>query len=162
MGVKEEMTEQTDKAEVAIATKPDPGRDWFEFADFSRLEVPEEFRSSDRSPFEGHIRVEQQMKDDSMVIRAELPDIDPDKDVDLTVTNGMLCIKAEWRDERKEGSEGPMRSEFRYGSYTRALALPKGASGKDVKATYKDGILEVTVPFKQEVADPQRIAITRG
>ena len=55
-----------------------------------------------------------------------------------------------------------MRSEFRYGSYTRALALPKGASEKDVKATYKDGILEVTVPFKQEVADPQRIAITRG
>ena len=90
MGDKEEMTGKTDKAEVAIATKPDVrGKDWVEFADFSRLDVPEEFRSLDRSPFEGHIRVEEQMKDDSMVIRAELPGIDPDKDVEMTVTNGV-------------------------------------------------------------------------
>lgn len=144
--------------------KPDVRRrEWFEFPDLARWEMPDLFRVFDRSSaFEGRIRVEEEIKDHSIVIRAELPGVDPDKDVEITVSDGMLHLKAERRTETKEENEGRVRSEFRYGSYTRTLPLPKGASESDVKATYKDGILEVTVPVKQESVERQRVAIARG
>ena len=159
MEKKNEMTKKTEGT-----TKPDVRRrEWFEFPDFSRWEMPDLFRVFDRtSGLEGRIRVEEEIKDDAMVIRAEIPGIDPEKDVDITVSDGTLLIKAERRSETKEENEGRVRSEFRYGSYTRTLPLPKGASESDVKATYKDGILEVTVPVKREAVERQRVAITRG
>jgi HSP20 family protein len=152
----------TKKSETT--NKPDVRRrERFEFPDFSRWEMPELFRVIDRSSaFEGRIRVEEEMKDDSIVIRAELPGMDPDKDVEITVSDGMLRLNAERRTETKEEDEGRVRSEFRYGSYTRTLPLPKGASESDVKATYKDGILEVTVPVRHESVERQRVAIARG
>ena len=145
-------------------TKPDiRRREWFEFPDLSRWEMPDLFRVFDRtSSLEGRIRVEEELKDNAMVIRAELPGIDPDKDVEISVTEGMLRITAERRSETKEENEGRVHSEFHYGSYVRTLPLPKGASENDVKATYKDGILEVTVPVKREAVEPQRVAVTRG
>lgn len=146
------------------ATKPDVRRrEWFEFPDLSRWEMPDLLRVFDRtSTLEGRIRVEEEIKDDAMVIRAELPGMDPEKDVEISVSDGMLHIKAERRSEIKEENEGRVRSEFRYGSYTRTLPLPKGASEKDVQATYKDGILEVTVPVKSEAVERKRVAVTRG
>ena len=145
-------------------TKPDVRRrEWFEFPDLSRWEMPDLFRVFDRtSSLEGRIRVEEELKDNAMVIRAELPGIDPEKDVEISVTEGMLRITAERRSETKEENEGRVHSEFHYGSYVRTLPLPKGASENDVKATYKDGILEVTVPVKREAVEPQRVAVTRG
>ena len=156
---KNEMTKKTEGT-----TKPDVRRrEWFEFPDLSRWEMPDLFRVFDRaSAPEGRIRVEEEIRDNAMVIRAELPGIDPEKDVDISVSDGMLLIKAERRSETKEESEGRVRSEFRYGSYTRTLPMPKGASEDDVKATYKDGILEITVPVKHEAVERQRVAITRG
>ena len=156
---KNEMTKKTEGT-----TKPDVRRrEWFEFPDLSRWEMPDLFRVFDRaSAPEGRIRVEEEIRDNAMVIRAELPGIDPEKDVDISVSDGMLLIKAERRSETKEESEGRVRSEFRYGSYTRTLPMPKGASEDDVKATYKDGILEVTVPVKREAVERQRVAVTRG
>jgi HSP20 family protein len=128
-------------------------RDWLELPDFWRVEMPDLFRVFDRLPASTErIRVEEEMKDDSIVIRAELPGMDPDNDVDITVSDGMLRIKAERRSETKEENDGRIRSEFRYG----------GASEADVKATYKDGILEVTVPVKTEAVERQRVAISRG
>lgn len=95
-------------------------------------------------------------------IAGPLPGIEPEKDVDISVSDGVLHITAERRSETKQENEGRVRSEFRYGSYTRTLPLPKGASEADVKASYKDGILEVTVPVKHEATDRQRVAVTRG
>ena len=147
-----------------VTTKPDVRRrEWFEFPDFSRWEMPDLLRVFDRSSsLDERIRVEEEIKDNATVIRAELPGMDPDKDVEITVSDGMLRIKAERRSETKEENEGRVRSEFRYGSYTRSLPLPKGASEADVKATYKDGILEVTVPVQRETVESQRVAIARG
>src|SRR5687767_2247638 len=127
----ERNDEMTKKSEGA--TKPDVRRrEWFEFPDLSRWEMPDLFRIFDRtSGPEGRIRVEEEIKDDAMVIRAELPGIDPDKDVEISVSDGMLHIAAERRSESKEEREGRVRSEFRYGSYTRTLPLPKGASESD-------------------------------
>jgi HSP20 family protein len=94
------------------------------------------------------IRLEDDMQDGHYVLRAELPGIDPAKDVDITVRDGQLTIKAE-RSEKKE-SKG--RSEFSYGSFTRSVTLPAGADEDDIKATYDKGILTVDVAVPEQAA----------
>ena len=92
------------------------------------------------------IRVEEYREDGTLVIRADLPGIDPDKDVELTVAGGMLNIKAERREEEKREEKGYVRQEVRYGSLSRSLPLPEGVTEADITATYKDGVLEIRIP----------------
>ena len=94
------------------------------------------------------IRLEEDVTDGHYVVRAELPGIDPAKDVDITVSDSRLTIKAE-RSERKEASG---RSEFSYGSFVRTVTLPSGANADDIKATYDKGILTVDVAVPKESA----------
>ena len=94
------------------------------------------------------IRLEDEIQDGHYVLRAELPGIDPAKDVDITVREGQLTIKAE-RSERKE-TKG--RSEFSYGSFVRSVTLPAGANEDDIKATYDKGILTVDVAVPEQRA----------
>jgi HSP20 family protein len=111
---------------------------------------------------EDRLRVEQQLTDDTMIVRAEIPGIDPDKDVEITVENGVLHIRAERRSERTEATEGRTRSEFRYGMFERALRVPADLNVDDVQATYKDGILEVRAPLRTaEVNPPKKVPISR-
>ncbi|MCR8898964.1 Hsp20/alpha crystallin family protein [Gordonia amicalis] len=92
----------------------------------------------------GHlIRVEEELADDKYVVRAELPGIDPAKDINVTILNGIMTITA----QRTERSSHDGRSEFSYGEFTRSMSLPKGFVEDDVKAGYRDGILTVTVPL---------------
>ena len=91
------------------------------------------------------IRVEDEMKDGNYELRAEIPGVDPAKDVDITVRDGVLTIKAE-RSEKKE-SNG--RSEFSYGSFIRSVTLPAGADEDAIKASYDKGILTVSVPVTE-------------
>lgn len=107
------------------------------------------------------IRVEEVVEDHTLVIRAELPGVDPDKDVELTVDNGRLTVRAERHEEKEEKDRHRRRSEFRYGSFTRSVQLPAGASEADVKATFANGILEVRVPVDGEKAEAKKIAITK-
>ena len=93
--------------------------------------------------------------DDVQVIRAELPGIDPDKDVELTVAGGMLRINAERRTEEQTEEKGVIRREMRYGSFTRSLPLAEGATDEDIDASYKNGVLEIRVPVAQPVARPE-------
>jgi len=93
------------------------------------------------------IRVEEYQSDDAYVIRAELPGMGPE-DVKISVSNGMLSIDA----ERKEEKQEKHRSEFRYGALHRAATLPANAQEDLIKARYDKGILEITVPLtKTEV-----------
>ncbi|HTY32256.1 Hsp20/alpha crystallin family protein [Mycobacterium sp.] len=87
------------------------------------------------------MRLEDEMTDGRYVVRAEIPGIDPAKDVDITVRDGQLTIKA----ERSEKKEFDGRSEFSYGSFVRTVSLPAGADEDDIKATYDKGILTVSV-----------------
>jgi HSP20 family protein len=73
----------------------------------------------------GWLRVEEVHEDDTLVIRAELPGIDPDKDVEVSVTDGILHISAR-REERTEHKDKTRRSEFRYGEFSRDITLPAG------------------------------------
>jgi len=107
------------------------------------------------------IRLEECVDGDTCVIRAELPGIDPDKDVEITVSEGVLHLKAHREYKAEESKPVSYRSEFRYGSFERAIRLPDGATEADVKASYQDGILEVRVPVKAAVTEPaSRIPIT--
>lgn len=116
--------------------------------------------------FEGRgvpaMRIEELTEDDHMVVRAELPGVDPAKDVDISIDHGRLRIRAERRERSETEDEGRTRSEFRYGSFERTVPLPPGATEDDVKATYRDGILEVRVPVDGEKAEARRIPIERG
>ncbi|GAA2203048.1 Hsp20/alpha crystallin family protein [Sinomonas flava] len=112
----------------------------------------------------GGIKVEEVRDGDSLVVRAELPGIDPEKDVDVSIRDGALHIRA-FREERSEQKEkDSYRSEFRYGSFSRTLPLPEGATADDVTASYKDGVLEVRVPVPSQppTPPPSKIQVTRG
>lgn len=105
------------------------------------------------------IRVEELTEGNTLVIRAELPGVDPEKDVELTVDNGVLTLHAERREEKEEKGRERRRSEFRYGSFSRSMTLPPGATEDDVQATYTNGILEVRVPVDGEKAEAKKIQI---
>lgn len=106
------------------------------------------------------VRVEQFTENNELVVRAELPGIDPDKNVDITADHGRLTLSFERQDETKTEGRGHVRSEFRYGSFRRSLTLPPGADEKDVKATYVDGILTIRMPFTEPVAGT-KVPVTR-
>ena len=100
-------------------------------------------------PATGHVmRLEDYVKDGSYVIRAELPGIDPEKDVEITVSERILTIKA----ERHEEEVGKHHSEFHYGTFSRSVTLPAAADKEHIDAVYGHGILEVTVPLAETSA----------
>ncbi|MFH5824024.1 Hsp20/alpha crystallin family protein [Georgenia sp. AZ-5] len=107
------------------------------------------------------IRVEEVREGDQLVVRAELPGVDPEKDVEVTVDEGVLTISAEKRERAEEkGAEG-YRSEFRYGHFERHVRLPRGTSPDVISASYRDGVLEVRLPAGEPPAT-RRIEIQRG
>ena len=97
----------------------------------------------------GTVKIEEFLEDDTLVVRAELPGIDPDKDVSLSVQDGMLHIHGERTEHSEDRKKDHFRSEFFYGYYDRAVRLPEGTTATDIKATYKDGVLEVRVPVPE-------------
>lgn len=106
----------------------------------------------------GMIPVDEYEEEGALVVRAELPGIDPETDVELTVSNHMLHIDAERKEEEKVKDKGYVRHEVRYGSFSRTLPLPEGVTEADIKANYKNGILEIRIPTP--VVEPaKKIAI---
>ena len=104
------------------------------------------------------IRVEDGMNDGRYEVRAELPGIDPAKDVDVTARDGVLTIRALRSENRK--SDG--RSEFTYGSFIRSVTLPPGSDERDINVTYRDGILTVSVGLPQAAPAEKHINVTSG
>jgi HSP20 family molecular chaperone IbpA len=103
-------------------------------------------------------RVEDYLQEGNYVLRAELPGLDPEKDVEVSVENGTLTIHAERHEEHKEAH----RSEFRYGSLTRSVTLPAGADTEHITARYDKGILQITVPVPAATAQARRVEISHG
>ena len=112
------------------------------------------------------IRVEEFREDGTVVVRAEMAGIDPEKDVEVTVSDGMLHIAAHRQEEEKSEGKDFYRRELRYGSFSRDLPVPEGTSEDDVTATYKDGILEVRMPVPETVAqakpEPKKIPVSKA
>ncbi len=107
-----------------------------------------------------HMRVEEYLEDGNLVLKAEIPGINPDKDVKISCNEGWLRIEAEREELSEHKDKKGYRSEFKYGSFMRDVPLPAGAKGKDIKASYKDGVLMVKVPMPKEVQGMSNIPIT--
>ncbi|WP_433038219.1 Hsp20/alpha crystallin family protein [Actinomycetospora sp. CA-053990] len=110
------------------------------------------------------IKVDEYRENGDLVIKAEMPGIDPDKDLSLTVADGMLDLRAERRIEEDTEDKGYHRHELRYGTFARRLPLPDGVDPSTVAASYKDGILTVRVPMPEPAAgaEPTTVAIEKG
>ena len=104
------------------------------------------------------VRVEEYVKDNRYVVRAELPGVDPGKDVEITVGDGMLHVHGERHEEHREGQ----RTEFYYGAFSRDMTLPTGADENDVVATYQDGILEITIGLGEQKPPTRRVTVERS
>jgi HSP20 family protein len=98
--------------------------------------------------------------DGTFVLRAELPGIDPDENLEITVEDGLLKISAEREEHSEERDNEKYRSEFRYGSLARSVRLPDGADEEAITATFKAGILEVRVPHNGEAQPVKTISVT--
>jgi HSP20 family protein len=107
------------------------------------------------------IRVEEYREDGTLVVRADLPGIDPGQDVELTVAGGMLRIEAERRQEEEREEKGYLRREVRYGSLSRSLPLPEGVTEADITAVYTDGVLEIRIPEPRH-EQVKKIAISKS
>jgi HSP20 family protein len=83
------------------------------------------------------------------VITAELPGIDV-KDVDATLSEGVLSVKGEKKHEEEDKGEGYHRVERRYGSFHRSFRIPGRVKTDEVDANYTDGILKLTLPKAEE------------
>lgn len=102
--------------------------------------------------------VESFVRGDELVVRADLPGIDP-KEVELTVEGGSLTIKGE-RKLTDEGRRGDMYyREVSYGRFERSVQLPEGVDSDSIKATYHDGVLEVTMKAPKGMAS-KKVPIT--
>lgn len=94
---------------------------------------------------------------DEVVVRAEMPNVDP-ANVEVTVTNEAITLKGTVRRDEEKKDRAYYRRELRYGSYVRTLPLPAEVKGGEAKATYKDGVLEVKIP-KSEHAKPTTVKV---
>jgi HSP20 family protein len=86
---------------------------------------------------------------DEIVLRADLPGLD-EKDIEVTVQDGMLTIRGERKEETEEKKEDYYYSERTYGLFARTLPLPAGVEADKVKAIFKKGVLEVHLPKAKE------------
>lgn len=87
--------------------------------------------------------------DENVIVKAELPGIDP-KEVDISIADNNLTIKGEKKEEADEKGKHFHRVERSYGRFSRTINLPKSVSTDNVKAEYKNGILEINIPKKEE------------
>jgi HSP20 family protein len=118
-----------------------------------------------RSPNRGEIdtwapQLEVSHRNNELVIRADLPGLGKD-DVKVDVTDDRLTIQGERKREHEEERGGVYRSERSYGSFYREIPLPEGTISDQAKATFKDGVLEITMPAPPEqVRRGRRVEIT--
>ena len=97
-------------------------------------------------------------QDGTIVLKAELPGVDP-KDVDVRLENGVLTLRGERKLDSAVKRESYHRVERAYGSFTRSFTLPTVVDAEKIRADFKDGVLKVTLPRKDE-ARPRQISIS--
>jgi HSP20 family protein len=99
-------------------------------------------------------------QDGNLVLKAELPGIDP-KDVDVRVENNVLTLRGERKLDTEVSKENYHRVERSYGAFSRSFTLPNVVDTDKIKAEFKDGVLRLVLPKKEE-AKPKQITINVG
>ncbi len=96
---------------------------------------------------------------DDMIVRAELPGVNP-SDINVSVTGNMLTIKGERRQERQLDENDYVLRETTYGSFERRITMPEDIDANQVRAQYRAGVLEITVPRSALVStQPRNVAV---
>jgi HSP20 family protein len=95
---------------------------------------------------------------DELIVEAALPGIRPE-DVEITVEDGTLSIRGEYRDERRQGEGESLVQEIRRGTVARAVTLPTGLEPDKATATFEHGVLTLRIP-KAEATKPKQIRIS--
>lgn len=94
-------------------------------------------------------------KDKAFEITAELPGME-EKNIDIGVSGGMLTIKGEKQEEKEEKKKGYYLSERRFGSFERSFRVPLGVDTDKIAASFKKGVLTVTLPKKPDAQKPEK------
>lgn len=98
--------------------------------------------------------------DKEFVLKAELPEIE-EKDVHVSIDGNMLTLSGERREEKEIQKDRFHRTERFYGSFARSFTLPETVDRENIKATFKGGVMRLTLP-KREGAKPKEIKIETG
>lgn len=93
-----------------------------------------------------------------LVVKADLPDVN-EKDIDVRVENNLLTIRGERKFEKSVSEENFLRIERTYGSFSRSFSLPNTVNAETIGAEYKNGVLTVTLP-KREESKPRQVKVT--
>ena len=124
------------------------GREFFPFT--------REFEQVDWSP-----AIEVRQDNGQFIVRTDLPGLKKD-DVKVEVTDSLLTISGERKEEKEEKREGYYRSERSYGSFYRQVPLPEGAKTETAKAEFTDGVLQITMQAPEREPKPRRLEIKKG
>ncbi len=101
--------------------------------------------------------VESFVDNGKLVVRVDLPGVEP-KDVDVTVSGETLAIHGKRERTHEEKGRNYFYREAGYGSFERSIALPKGVDPGQIKASFKHGVLELTVPMPKELS-PRKVPV---
>jgi|KBSSwiStaDraftv2_1062776.scaffolds.fasta_scaffold74059_4 HSP20 family protein len=100
-------------------------------------------------------------KNGQFIVRADLPGLKKD-DVKVELTDNLLTISGERKEEKEEKREGYCRSERSYGSFYRQIPLPEGAKADTAKAEFNDGVLEITMQAPAREPQKRRLEVKQG
>jgi HSP20 family protein len=123
---------------------------WRPFKELERLmraweprfpRILEEFESEEVAP-----PIESFIKNGNLVVRADVPGVEP-KDIEISVLHDVLTIKGERKSDKEVKEKDFVRREIAYGSFERRVSLPPGTPADKIKATFKNGVIEVEVPL---------------
>jgi HSP20 family protein len=109
----------------------------------------------------GFPAVESFKRDDNLILRAELPGINP-ADIKMTVEDGRLVLSGEKKQTRQEKDSDHFLNEVSYGRFQRSFRLPRGVRAEQLKARHENGILTVTIPVRSLEDVSRRVPIQIG
>ena len=93
-----------------------------------------------------------------LVVKADLPDVN-EKDIDVRVENNLLTIRGERKFEKSVSEDNYLRVERTYGAFSRSFSLPNAVNPESIRAEYKNGVLTVNLP-KREESKPRQVKVT--
>jgi len=93
--------------------------------------------------------VESYVKDGNLVVRADVPGLEL-KDIEVSILGNILSVKGERKNEQEVKKDDYLHREVSYGAFERRMSLPEGAATDKVKASFKNGVIEITVPLAKE------------
>ncbi|HEX7774036.1 MAG TPA: Hsp20/alpha crystallin family protein [Pyrinomonadaceae bacterium] len=171
------MKEDTQKGNMEVAVKTPETMNPFQmmrrfthdmerlFEDFGGFSFPNFFKT-DFTPFRMEFdkvewvpQIEVLHNNGQFMVRADLPGLTKD-DVKVEVTDNLLTLSGERKEEKDEKREGFYRSERSYGSFYRQIPLPEGAKTENATAAFNKGVLEITIPAPKAEPLTRKLEIT--